>query len=543
MKILYTIIILILLSIGTKAQAPNWGWAKESIGPGKANGFSTTTDALGNTYVTGFFDSTITIGSLTLVDTFGLSMFVAKYDVLGNAIWANSAGGIPNFLFSPRSDIATDPMGNVFVIGTHNPPSITFGTFTLPNYGMHIVKYNAAGTVLWAKGVENVLATSAATDASGNVFVTGYFFSPNATFGAFTLTNTDTSVFLADIFVVKYDASGNVIWAKSEGSFGEEEVPFIATDSFGNVYVTGAFGYTNTLNIGNLTLTNTDSAGYDIFIVKYDAAGNVLWAKSAGGEGSSDYTFGIACDASGNIYLTGEYYSPSITFGTTTLYNTDTSSTGVNFESFIVKYDASGNMQWAHGIGGTSWDFGYDIVTDVSGNIYVTGLYADSVTFGATTLSNVNPGAFNIFIAKYNTVGNVLWAKAAGGSGNDYVQGIAIDAVGNIFITGSYFSPSMIFGQDTLTNPGSYKMYIAKLGTANVGVEENNPTKNISIYPNPSSDIFTFSERIKTVEVYTLLGELILTDNNTNQINLQDYPKGMYVALINAEQVNKLVKE
>jgi hypothetical protein len=65
----------------------------------------------------------------------------------------------------------------------------------------------------------------------------------------------------------------------------------------------------------------------------------------------------------------------------------------------------------------------------------------------------------------------------------------------------------------------------------------------VSIYPNPSSDIFTFSKSINTVQVYTLLGELVLTDNNTNQINLQDYPKGMYLALINGEQVNKLVKE
>lgn len=545
MKKLYITIIFALIASITHSQVPDWGWAKGSIGPGTANGFSTTTDVLGNTYVTGFFDSTITIGSLTLVDTFGLSMFVCKYDNTGNVLWARTAGDIPNFLVEPVSDIAIDATGNVYVIGTHNPPSITFGTITLPNYGMYIVKYSSSGAIIWAKGVENVVTTSNATDASGNVFITGYFFWPSVTFGSYTLTNVDTSVHLADIFVVKYDALGNVIWAKSAGSFGEEEVPYIATDNLGNAYVTGSFGYTSTLTIGANTITNTDSAGYDIFIIKYDANGNVQWAKSGGGEGSSDYVSGIAADASGNSYITGSYYGPSITFGTTTLFNTDTSSTSVEIESFIVKYDPLGNMQWAHGIGGTSWDFGNDITADVNGNIYVTGVYADSITFGTTTLSNVSPGAWNIFIAKYNTAGNVIWAKPAGGDGNDYVQGIATDALGNVYITGTYLSLSMIFGQDTLTNPGNYKMYIAKLGTANVGFEKIKPTENIYIYPNPSSGIYNFKDtkNLKHVEVYNLLGEQILSQGNQKQINLNGFAGGIYYARINGEEVLKLVKE
>ena len=190
--------------------------------------------------------------------------------------------------------------------------------------------------MLWAKsagGTAYDIGNSVSTDAIGNVFMTGIYYSPTITFGITTLTNANN---VADIFIVKYDASGNVLWAKSaEGTWYDLSYG-VCTDVIGNVFITGAF-YSPTITFGTTTLTNVNAAN-DIFIVKYDASGNVLWAKSAGGTGY-DEGYAVSTDASGNVFLTGNFGSPNINFGTTTLTNTDT--TGSFRDIFIAKLDGT----------------------------------------------------------------------------------------------------------------------------------------------------------------------------------------------------------
>jgi hypothetical protein len=547
MQKLYTTLMLVLLVIGANAQAPNWAWAKSSSSNNSITSIqslNSTTDALGNVYVTGIFDSTITFDNITLTDPTALAMFLVKYDPLGNVLWARSAGEALDMLGYVVSDICTDANGNVYVVGNYTT-SITFDSITLANERAYIVKYDSSGNVLWAKGALT-LANSTAADALGNVYVVGSFYSLTLTLGSFTLTNTDTSGFFADIYIVKYDASGNVLWAKSIGSTGQDEIASIATDPMGNVFVTGSFGYTPSITIGSYTLTNATNNngwGYDIFVAKYDASGNVIWAQGAGGAGSSDYVLGVSSDASGNVFITGRYYTPSITFGSTTLFNTDTSSTAVGFESFIVKYSASGNLLWAKGIGGTGGDFGNGITNDSDGNAYVVGIYSDTISFDAFNLSNTNLGAFNIFVVKYNPSGNVIWAKQAGGTDNDYGNSISLDTFGNIFITGTYTSPQMVFGADTINNSGGYQMFLAKMGNNLIGLNDKILITEIGIYPNPSNGIFNCNQTIKTIEVYNMMGKLIITDNNTNQINLQAYPNGLYLARINGIDFCRMIKE
>jgi hypothetical protein len=290
MQKLYTTLMLVLLVIGANAQAPNWAWAKSSSTNNSITSIqslNSTTDALGNVYVTGIFDSTITFDNITLTDPTALAMFLVKYDPLGNVLWARSAGEALDMLGYVVSDICTDANGNVYVVGNYTT-SITFDSITLANERAYIVKYDSSGNVLWAKGALT-LANSTAADALGNVYVVGSFYSLTLTLGAFTLTNTDTSGFFADIYIVKYDASGNVLWAKSIGSTGQDEIASIATDPMGNIFVSGSFGYTPSITIGSYTLTNATNNngwGYDIFVAKYDANGNVIWAQGAGGAGS-----------------------------------------------------------------------------------------------------------------------------------------------------------------------------------------------------------------------------------------------------------------
>ena len=125
-------------------------------------------------------------------------------------------------------------------------------------------------------------------------------------------------------------------WAKSAGSMGNELSSNITCDLYGDIYVTGNFS-SDSITFGTTTLTN---AGFlDFYFVKYDAAGNVLWAKSFGGT-SYDYAQSVCVDSSGNVFITGQFISPTITFGATTLINTQIGKSDI----YLVKYDANGNV-------------------------------------------------------------------------------------------------------------------------------------------------------------------------------------------------------
>ncbi len=373
--------------------------------------------------------------------------------------------------------------------GYFGSATITFGTTTLTNADtgsgedIFIVKYDASGNVLWAKsagGTQHDQGRSVSTDKSGNVFMTGYFGSATVTFGTTTLTNAGNTGSTDDIFIVKYDASGNVQWAKSAGGTAGDWGNSVSVDAGGNVFMTGDF-QSATITFGTTTLTNADTTApaADIFIMKYDAAGNVLWAKSAGGT-SDDFGSSVSTDAGGNVFMTGYFQSATITFGTTTLTNKDNS--GNSGDIFIVKYDASGNVQWA---------------------------------------------------------------KSAGGNSNDFGQSVSTDAGGNVFVAGYFQSATITFGTTTLTNAGFSDIFIAKLSST-TGIEEITKENNFSLYPNPSSSSFTIqyngvlgreTNHGQELTIYNVLGEQVYKDNwlpaQTQQtINVAHLPKGLYIVRI-----------
>ena len=320
-------------------SAQNWQWAKSGNGTSTDEGLSVSTDANGNMYVTGYFYSlNITFGSIILANTDTSTgdddryddVFIAKYDPNGNVLWAKSVGGI----------------------------------------------YYDEGY-------------SISAEANGNVFVTGYFYSPTIIFGSDTLINADTSGNTQDVFIAKYDANGNVLWAKRAGGMNYDEGYSVSTDAAGNAIVTGYF-YSPKITFGSTILTNADTTGNyaDVFIVKYDGNGNMLWAKRAGGI-KNDEGYSVCTDAVGNVIVTGYFYSSQITFGSSPLINADTSAaTG---DVFLVKYDGNGNMLWTKRAGGTSYDYGYAVSSDTSGNIFVTGAFQSSkIIFGSTKIGRAH---------------------------------------------------------------------------------------------------------------------------------------------------------
>ena len=316
------------------------------------------------------------------------------------------------------------------------------------------------------------------------------------------------------------------LWAKSAGGTSNESATAITADTSGNVYLTGSFSSPN-VTFGSVMLTNNSTSGNtDIYIVKYDPNGNVLWAKSAGSS-DEDYATSIALDAWGNIYVAGFFYSTSITFGTTTLTNDSTTATSdvyvvkyspsgnviwarkaggtmddrINavttdvagnvivtgsFESkylifgtdtvknplvatddvFVIKYDSSGNFVWATGSGQVGDNFGYAITTDASNNIFVAGSFnSSSISFGSSVLSNSGTGTDDMFLVKYNSSGTVAWATRATGKNNDMATALGTDATGNIYVSGRFASDTMFFNSTALINSGAYDAFIAKYNT------------------------------------------------------------------------------
>jgi len=477
---LYTLFILLLCGMATfsQEQAPDWAWAKSAEGNDDDFDRGLATDVAGNVYLTGYFESpTLTFGNTTLINAGSYDVFIAKYDPNGNVLWAKSAGGNSS---DGSTGIATDAVGNVYLTGYFHSSTLTFGNITLTNAGsadIFIAKYDPNGNVLWAKsagGNNTDGSTGIATDAVGNVYLTGDFNSSTLTFGNITLTNAGGE----DVFIAKYDPNGNVLWAKSAEGNDDDYDSGIATDIAGNVYITGYFEG-STLTFGNITLTN--AGGADIFIAKYDPNGNVLWAKSAGGN-SYDYSNSITTDAVGNVYLTGNFNSSTLTFGNITLTNTGYG------DIFIAKYDPNGNVLWAKSAGGNSSDGSKGIATDVAGNVYLTGYFeSPTLTFGNITLTNA--GGADIFIAKYDPNGNVLWAKSAGGNSYDHSNSITTDAVGNVYLTGSFESSTITFGNITLINAGSWDIFIVRL---NLSADNNGPVcesypLNVTVSANPEA--------------------------------------------------------
>ena len=466
MKKLVTIILFIAMAANANSQAPSFLWAKGAGGTGIVYGANSVMDASGNTYVTGYYNSSATfrasngsVGSDSQRDYDG---FVAKYTSSGAIDWITSFGAEGD---DRGLAITLSPNGYyVYITGYFTSNYLILGVSTLINSGGkdffvgQFVANTGGASGVSARGQYDEEGSSISADAAGNLYVTGYFNSSNFTLGTTTLVNTDTS-HSSDIFIVKYNSSLVVQWAKSAGGTGIDKAYGISTDASSNVYITGAYESAS-VSFDTTTLVNNGIS--DVFVAKYNATGNLQWAKNYGGT-LADYGTGIAVSASGNSYITGYFTSDSISFSSSVLNNANPGTEDI----FVAKLDGSGNPVWAKSAGGVLSDKGAGIALDTAGNAYVTGSFSStSITFNSTNLINANAGALDVFAVKYNTAGTIVWAKSGGGNMDDKGTGITVDKNSNAIVTGTYKSPTITFGSNTITNPGGTALFVAKFSTS-----------------------------------------------------------------------------
>jgi hypothetical protein len=429
--------------------------------------YSVATDQQGNVYVVGYTWST----NFPVYNPGGDAYFqgsgaggddalILKFNSSGVRQWATYFGGSDDdWAFS----VATDPQGNVYVVGgtsstnfpVYDPGGGVYYQGSLAgSYDAFILKFNSIGVRQWATyygGNDYDHANSVVIDPQGNVYVLGYTLSTN-----FPVYNPSGGAYYqgsnagySDAFILKFNSSGVRLWATYYGGNYNDNAYSVTVDFQGNVYVVG---YTNSSDFpvyspgGDAYYQGTigSSDSFDVFILKFNSSGVRLWATYYGGS-SSDYAFSVATDPQGNYYVVG--YTRSTDFpvhdpgGGAYYQGTIGGGSSNYYDAFILKFNSSGVRLWATYYGGNDLDEAYSVTTDSQGNVYVVG-YTGSTNFpvhdpgGGAYYQGSRAGGYDAFILKFNSSGVMQCATYYGGSDGDWANSIATDPRGNFYVVG-----------------------------------------------------------------------------------------------------------
>jgi uncharacterized delta-60 repeat protein len=304
----------------------------------------------------------------------GWDIFLIKTNANGNVQWAKTYGGTN---FDSASSVQQTSDGGYIVAGYTN-------SFGAGGYDIFLIKTDANGNIQWTKtygGTSSDYASSVRQTSDGGYIVAGITWS----FGAG----------IWDIFLIKTDANGNVQWAKTYGGTGYDWAYSVQQTPDGGYIVAG---YTTSFGVG----------GGDIFLIKTDANGNVQWAKTYGGTGYDD-AYSVQQTSDGGYIVAG--YTTSFGAGWNDL--------------FLIKTDANGNVQWAKTYGGTSSDYASSVRQTSDGGYIVAGY---TTSFGA--------GDWDIFLIKTDANGDIIWAKTYGGTGWDWAYSVQQTSDGGYIVAG-----------------------------------------------------------------------------------------------------------
>jgi hypothetical protein len=484
--------LLLLLSIACNSfKSQTFGWAKGEGLWAYDYGMGIANDNAGNVYVAGKYEMAANFSGTTLpcsgVPDCNHDLFLAKYTAGGALTWVKTAGGS---LGDYAHGLACDGSNYLYVSGEMEGAGhiISFpgSTVTLSAKGDNdilLAKYDLNGNLIWAKsegGHYSEKSLGVTYDNAGNVYMCGYY-KDTCKFGG---TTTIYGAGDSDMFIAKYDANGNFQWVRKAGGPGRDEMKEIKCDANGNVYVCGF--YSNGAVFGSQTYSVSSGSYYDAFVAKYSSAGNLEWVTTAGGD-YDEVAWGITTDNAGLIYITGEF-NASAMFGSTQLI------TSGNADVFIACYDANGNTLWAKRAGGPLIDRARGIGTDGT-NFFITGQFGASAGFGSTNVTAVDSS--DVFFASFNNSGNFMSATSVGGIADSvetlgYESGVAIcaDGMGNVYATGGLLDGGT-FGTTAVTNYERTDVFVTQL-TQMVGINNLSASpKNIHIYPNPGTGLFT----------------------------------------------------
>ena len=298
--------------------------------------------------------------------------------------------------------VAVDGSGNVYVAGGTLGELVAGGT--CGSFDMFLTKFGPDMSLLWSRQFGSVgwdTATGVVIDSFGDVYVSGIV---NGSFdGQVPLGNNDVSL-------VKFSADGVKLWSRQFGSVRHDQSDGLVVDAAGDLLVVGGMQY--------LPDGQPDMGQYDALLLKVDPAGTLLWSKHWGGV-DHDLAQAIAVDPLGNILVTG------------VTENSMSGQTGFGaHDIFLSKLDPDGEELWTRIMGTASWDYGYGVISDETGNIYITGHVSGAVD-GQTCL-----GQSDAFLSKWSPGGERLWTRLFGALAHDQGTALVMGADGRIHVVG-----------------------------------------------------------------------------------------------------------
>lgn len=361
--------------------------------------------------------------------------------------------------------IDTDSYGNVFIGGYNQSVDFpvqdagTFfqGTATSTNNCAFITKFDNNGNLIWStyyggSGLE--FGHFLAVDNLDNIYFTGYTTSsdfPTQSTGTFFQGNLSGSVGTGDVFILKFDNTGNRLWATYLGGWGYDVGNGINIDINGNVFVTGSTESSNfPIYDAGTFYQNSLNGSADSFIVKFDNLGNLLWSTYYGGD-NYDKGNAIEINSLGEIYLTGLTWSNDLPLMNSGDYNQ--SARGGGSDAFIAKFDNVGNQLWGTYYGGNQDDEGKSILIDNLDNLFFSGItlstdfpVKDAGTFYQSNFGGASSVLGDVFIAKFDNLNDRKWATYFGDSLGEYISSgdnLAIDDCSNIYMSFYTRSPGL----------------------------------------------------------------------------------------------------
>lgn len=479
---------LLLLSLSLSAQAQAWKWAQSLGAPNSNTTLVSIRPYTGNTalVIGNFAATTLVLGSKTLQNAGQDDAYVAIVDASGQYTWAASFGGANRDYVS---DVAASTNGGFAVAGNFNSISMTIGNSTLFNSGEtdgFVVKYNPDKSLAWVKKIgtaEIDELSGLVVDAEGNTYVSGQMRDK------FTQTTVNT-------FIRKLDPSGNQLWEQKgfpQGS-GILLTTALALGEDQSVYLGGTLNGKATFG----TLQFANDTTITAFILRYNPSGLILDHY----QNSTLEKFNDLQVRDNQVYACGQKQNWGIGWGWPL----------ADSKTYVFKFDADLNLLWSQTAGGESpaqsLDIAQSLSVDELGNVYVTGyFFSDTLHFAGQALPNlfhINYYYPQIFVFKYSSAGNELWAKSMGGILAE--EGTSILAWGDdqFYLGGNFESNPVVIGALTLNNTSTLdsmyvhlkpSRYVRKtmgfLGVFDKFASGTNPEPALleaAISPNPASD-------------------------------------------------------
>lgn len=456
-------------------------WSKQFSSNKNVKIYSLTIDnsndlvVLGEYRVKVNFDSTITTNNIDTL--FSSNMFIAKYNVNGNLLWAKNTGGVSY----GGNSLSVDLNNDILITGK----SIDVSLFD---------------TMIPINTLDSTLQTY-----------------PGGTYWEYYHPEVS--------FIAKYSPNGSIIWIEETGGNPQE----IISDNINNIIVTGNF-------LGDTYFDGTlvSEIGFETsYLAQYNSSGNLNWVKTSGGSANWNSGYGLEVDSTNNIYQSGQILGNDIEFdGNTILPFGGT-------DAFLTKYDVSGNLIWYKIIGTpttmtgqNNFNSGNSLKIDNNGDLLLLGYFLDTLTFGATTLKS--NGAYDLMLLKYNSSGVIISSSQYSDYG--WIEGIDLDVDinNNIYITGLTTLNNWNSSYPSYAFIGKIKETIP---TSPLNVLENIGSYNLIIYPNPSKGKIHLElsnlEPEKKIEIFSIDGRKINEFTTLeSKISFEINKNGIYLILI-----------